>query len=185
MVKTRLEYLMQRKKESRYDLYETVASRQRIILSKIIDLLVFFGGVTNIIIFGLHNDFSLFGYIGLSLALFIFVYYIIIIFFKGSTIGCFLVGIQIVNIRTKNQVTQKEYKEYILKNITSDLQPAKVLDKYYNFDNRLSQNKPMRKSNFMAVNKRKYKAFLQEYRETIRAIDELEKQELDIAESTI
>lgn len=185
MSETKLEYLLQRKKESRYDLYETVASRRRIIFSKIIDAIVFLAGVANITIFGLKNDFSLFGYVGLALALFILVYYIIIIFFKGTTIGCFLVGIQIVSIRTKHQVTQKEYSEYILKNITSELKPMKVLDKYYNFDNRLSQNKPMRKSNFIAVNKRKYRSFLHEYRETLKTLRDLENLEQEMVKSTI
>jgi len=175
MSKTTYEYLLQRKKEGRSDLYETVSSRGRIILGTTIDVIVFLAGVALITIFGLNAEFDLFGFVGIFLVLYIFGYYLIKIVFNGTSLGFFLAGLRMINIKTKYQVTKKEYTEYLLQNITSELKPNKVLKHYFDFDNRYSQNKVMMRHNFVAVHSKKYKQFLVEYQDILRQIEEYEK----------
>ena len=82
MTETTYEYLLQRKQEGRYDLYETAASRSRMILGTTIDVIVFLAGVVLITTIGLRNEFDIFGYVGIFLLLFILIYHVIKIIFK-------------------------------------------------------------------------------------------------------
>ena len=103
------------------------------------------------------------------------------IIFKGTSFGYFLVGIRVINIKTKHQVTHKEYTEYLLKNLTettTELKATKVLHHYFNFDNRLAQNRAMKKSNLIAVNNCKYRSFLKEYEDTKQQIQAIEQEQM-------
>ena len=136
------EYLVQRKKESIYDLYDTVATRRRILTAKIIDWMAFFvifGTIAALVYYYQHILYPT-GFILIALLL---VQMTLGTITKGKSLGNMLLGIRFVSVETKKRVSRKEYFEYMKKYISFNVKYKELFRYYFSYNSRLSQNQPI------------------------------------------
>ena len=157
MVNQEYAYFKQRVEESIYDLYETIATIQKVILAKFLDLLILFGGVTLIGIFVPQTSFLINPYLimfGYGLVLFIIWY-----FTRGLSLGYVLLGIRFVSVSTQKRASLKDFNEFIRKSMSLKIKYSQIFQYYFRYDNRLTQNEPMKRVGFIIVEVPKYKRF--------------------------
>lgn len=170
------EYLLQRKQESVYDLYETVASKQKIVLAKFIDSFIFFGlMLATLHYFGARHIDEWYWVLFFVALAFIIIWFTAKAVLRGNTLGHVLMKVRFINVKSKQPLTPKEFLDYLFLNIKFDeLNYDRILNYYFKLSDKSLQNIPMKRSRIIVVDLVKYKKFLHEYYSNLRRLEELE-----------
>ena len=173
MTNPTLEYLQQRIEESTFDLYDTITSITKIKVAKAIDFTIFFAGLSYFVLYTLENTNISNLFLFLTVPLFISMYVLIRALLHGRTIGYLMVGIQFVNVKSKQPVSSMQYLNYIRKTTKLEVRYTELFRYYLNYDNRLNQNQPMRRFGMVLVDTTKYKKFYRDYQDHINRYQQL------------
>ncbi len=176
MLEKEYEYYKERNNEKRLDLFQTVSTSEKIMAANIIDIVFFFAGLVLTVILARMLPFFIPGLGLVGGVLYILIYFTFRVFAQGSSLGYLLMNIRLVKIKTADRVNGKDYWNYIVKNINSEVKITKIYSYYFNYDNWLKQNGAMHQSGLLVVNKSKFNKFNNEHKIISRKLHEIEKQ---------
>ena len=166
----RLEYLKERLQLITNDLYDTIATLERIVFAKVIDYIVVLVGI----VFVFRRDLTGW-YLVPAIILWIFLYFLLRILYRGRTLGMLIMILQYVNVKSKRPVTILEYVRYLRKTATLKVHIYQLFKYYLDYDNHHCQNEPMRRFGMILVDRKKYARFQKEHQYIKTEIQRLEK----------